>query len=180
VIDEATMLCVGAHEDLGKALLDFAQLCQLPSRQQYAGAARCFAEAFAEDPTLAGDLGASHRSNAARAAALAGCGQGQDAAGLDEKERARLRHLALAWLRADLEARGRLLEKEGDHAGPGTAGILQHWLIDPGFAGVRGPKTLAELPEAERQPWQQLWADATDTLARARGKTTPEQKSDAK
>jgi serine/threonine protein kinase len=180
VINEAAAECASAHSDLGDTLLAFAELCQLPSRRQYALAARCFGEAFEEEPALAEDLGASRRSNAARAAALAGCGQGQDAAGLDEQERARLRRQALAWLRADLEARGRLLEREGERAGPGTAGILQHWLVDPGFAGVRGPKALADLPEAERQPWQQLWAHVTDTLARAREKTTPEQKSDMK
>ena len=44
-------------------------------------AARLYAEAFAADATLADDPRFSHRASAARAAALAGCGQGEDAAG---------------------------------------------------------------------------------------------------
>jgi hypothetical protein len=49
-------------------------------------------------------------------------------------------------------------------------------LVDPEFAGVRGPEALAKLPESERQPWQKLWADVAATLARAQGKTMPEKK----
>jgi hypothetical protein len=41
---------------------------------------------------------------------LAGCGQGRDAADLDEESRAGFRHQALGWLRAELEAQRRLLE----------------------------------------------------------------------
>ena len=51
---------------------------------------------------------------------------------------------------------------------------LQHLLVDPDFAGVRGPEALAKLPEAERQPWQQLWGDVAATLARAQGKNMQE------
>jgi serine/threonine-protein kinase len=53
-----------------------------------------YAEAFDAAPSLADDLGADHRYNAARAAALAGCGHGADATGLGEEERARLRDQA--------------------------------------------------------------------------------------
>src|SRR5581483_6078749 len=75
--------------------IDLAQLCQL-YRKQYAAAARFYEEAFAGQPKLAEELN-SHRYNAACAAALAGCGQGQDADKLDGKEKARLRGRALAW-----------------------------------------------------------------------------------
>jgi tetratricopeptide (TPR) repeat protein len=157
----------------------FAELCQLYPKQ-YAAAARFYGEAFAAEPKRADDLDAQPRYNAACAAALAGCGQGQDAAGLDEKERTRLRRQSLDWLRADLEAWGRLLAKEPDKARPVAAGALQHWLEDPDFAGVRGPEALAKLPEAERQPWQKLWADVADTLARAQPRTAPDKKPDPK
>ena len=43
------------------------------------------------------------------AAALAGCGQGYDAAQLDGQERSGWRKQALHWLRADLKAYGGLL-----------------------------------------------------------------------
>jgi hypothetical protein len=76
------------------------------------------------------------------------------------------RRQARDWMRAELEARRRLLEQE-----PGkvlaVARGLQDWLWDSRFAGVRGPEALARLPEAERQEWQQLWTDVAATLARA-------------
>src|SRR5207248_4367413 len=75
--------------------LTLARLCE--SRRLYAAAARFLGDAVA-DPRYA-----AQRYDAACLAALAGTGQGQDAARLPEPERARLRKLALAWLRADLE-----------------------------------------------------------------------------
>jgi serine/threonine protein kinase/Flp pilus assembly protein TadD len=160
--------------------LAFAQLCRPPHREQYAGAARFFGEAFAAEPSLAKDLQALHRYDAACAAALAGCGRGQDADKLEAPERARLRRQALDWLRADLEARRRLLEDEPGGAGPGLPGQLRHWLADPDFAGVRGPEALARLPEAEGQAWQKLWDDVADLLKRAQGKAAAQKKADAK
>jgi hypothetical protein len=80
----------------------FADLCRKPLKQRYAAAARFYAEAFAAEPKLAEDLRVQARYNAACAATVASCGQGKDAAGLNAKERPRLRRQALAWLRADL------------------------------------------------------------------------------
>ncbi len=48
-------------------------------------------------------------------------------------------------------------------------------MSDPDFNGVRGPDALVKLPEAERETWQQLWADVADMLARSQGKTTAKQ-----
>src|SRR5262249_42376836 len=64
--------------------------------------ARLYADALAADPQLADDPYVSHRHNAGRAAALAGCGRGEDAANLSEVERTRWRAQARAWLRDDL------------------------------------------------------------------------------
>jgi tetratricopeptide (TPR) repeat protein/serine/threonine protein kinase len=147
--------------------LALAQFCQLPFRQQYAAAARCYAAAFAARPALAEDWQAGHRSRAAGLAALAAAGQGQDAAALDEKERTRLRRQALDWLRAEVTAWGRRLDQGADRAPAGLA-QLQHWWNSPDLAGVREAEALARLPEAERQLWQALWGDVADTLARAR------------
>ncbi len=162
--------------------IELALLCQL-YRKQYAAAARFYEEAFAAQPALAEKLGApGSRYDAACAAALAGCGQGKDADKLDAKEKARLRGRALAWLRADLEAMGRPLDKGADPArlATGVGNVLRLWQADPDLAGVRGPEALAQLPEAERQAWKKLWDDAADVLARAQAKTTPEKKSDPK
>jgi tetratricopeptide (TPR) repeat protein len=158
--------------------IDLARLCYLKRLDR--AAARFCEEAFAAQPALASDLGASHRYDAACAAALAGCGQGQDADELDGLERGRLRRQALDWLRADLDEWGRLLEKEPDKVRPVLVPQMRHWLADPDFAGVRGPQALAQLPEAERGPWQRLWDDVATTLARTQADTTPETKSSAK
>jgi serine/threonine protein kinase/Flp pilus assembly protein TadD len=162
-------------------LLAFAQLCQPPYQPRYTVATvRFFREAFDRDPKLAEDLLAEHRYNAACSAALAGCGQGEDATKLEDTERIRLRRQALDWLRADLDSWGRLLNKEPDKVRPVLVRQLRHWLEDTDFAGVRGTQALAKLPEAERQPWQKLWDDIASTLSRVQAKTTPEKKPDAK
>jgi serine/threonine-protein kinase len=58
-------------------------------------ATRLYSDAFAAEPRLAEDVPAATRYHAARAAALAGCGQGKDADQLRDKERALLRRQAL-------------------------------------------------------------------------------------
>jgi hypothetical protein len=113
---------------------------------------------------------------AACAAARADCGQGRDAADLDETSRAGFRRQALDWLRADLEAWRRLLEQEPEKTPWTIASDLQRWLWDVHFAGMRGAEALGRLPEAERPAWQKLWADLADTLARARGAAAREPK----
>jgi Flp pilus assembly protein TadD len=156
--------------------LELARLCVVHKKLHLA-AVRFFREAFAAQPGLADDLNAHHRYNAACAAALVGGGQAKDATGLGAEERARLRRQALDWLRADLGALRRLLEKAPDQARAAVAQRLQHWQQDSDFAGVRGSDALGRLPQAERPDWQQLWADVADTLATAQQKTTPQKKA---
>jgi Flp pilus assembly protein TadD len=127
--------------------LALAQMCQ-QNKKLYAAAVRFFAQAFAAQPALVTDMQAGRRYNAACAAALAGCGKGKDAIGLDDNERARLRKQALDWLRADLTAWRNVLEK--DKTAPVVGQLMQRWLRDPDFNGVRGAEALAKLPQAER------------------------------
>jgi hypothetical protein len=116
--------------------------------------------------------------NATCAAALSGRDQGTDADELDGNERAHLRHQALDWLTADLEAWRRLLDKGPDNDRRiRIERMMRHWLADTDFSGVRGPAALARLPEAERPAWQKLWDDVADTLARVQTGRTPEKKS---
>jgi serine/threonine protein kinase/Flp pilus assembly protein TadD len=154
-----------------------AWLCQ-EHKKRYAAAARFYAEAFADEPKLAEDLGTGHRYNAACAAALAGCRQGEDAAQLDNPERVRLRQQALDWLRADLKAWGQLLEKEPEKNRATVLNTLRHWRQDTDFAGVRGD-SLAKLPEAERPSWRLLWEDVEQTLKKAGRGDTEEKKKEA-
>jgi hypothetical protein len=155
--------------------IELAELCII--KHLDGAAARFYEEAFAEQPKVAEGVN-SHRYNAACAAALAAAGQGKDADQLDEKEKARLRGRALAWLRADLEAMGRLPDKGADPArlAAGVGTVLGHWQADPDLAGVRGAEALGKLPEAERQPWQKLWQDVADLLKPAQRKPAPEKK----
>ena len=76
-----------------------------------------------------------------------------------------MRRQALDWLRADLTAWDKFLKKDPERACPAVQQTLRHWQQDADFAGVRGD-ALAKLPEAERQAWQQLWADVEQTLNR--------------
>ena len=152
----------------------FVELCRV--KQLYRTAAGLYADAFARDGKQAEDLKAAHRYNATSAAALAGCGRGKDADKLDDQERARLRSLALDWLSAELEAQGRLLDKEPARAAANVAATLQRWLVAPDFGCVRGPQALAELPEAERPAWQKLWKDVADMLKRAQEKAASQKK----
>jgi serine/threonine protein kinase/tetratricopeptide (TPR) repeat protein len=147
-----------------------ARLCQR-CKERHAAAAGFYAAAFAAQPKLADDLWTHDRYNAACSSALAGCGQGADAGKLEDKERARLRRQALDWLRADLTAWGQLLAKEPDQARAAVQRMLRHWQRDPDFAGVRGD-ALAKLPEAQRQPWKQLWTDVERTLRKVNPKDT--------
>jgi serine/threonine protein kinase/tetratricopeptide (TPR) repeat protein len=128
-----------------------------------AAAARFFTEAFVVAPKHAEDLVTPTRYNAACFAALAGCGQSQEAGKLDEKVRVRLRRQALDWLRADLGAWDQLLKKNPDQAHACMPQVLRIWQQDADFRGVRGD-ALAKLPEPERQAWQQLWTEVEQTL----------------
>jgi serine/threonine protein kinase/Tfp pilus assembly protein PilF len=158
--------------------LALVEVCTL--KRLYHQAVGFYEEAFASEPDLASDVKQGHRYNASCAAALAGCGKDKDAAGLDAKERARLHQQALVWLRADLTAWQKHLAKNPDQVRPLVVQQLRHWQQDSDFAGVRGPEALSKLPEAERQAWQQLWADVAETLARAQKETGPEEKSGTK
>jgi tetratricopeptide (TPR) repeat protein len=166
-------------KDAGERLA-LAELCQMPCKKCYLAALRFFEQAFAAEPRLTGDQPSFARYNAACAAALAGCGQGKDATGLGAEGRGRLRQQALEWLQADLEAWGRLLQKEPNRARMPIAQRMQHWLADTDFAGVRGPEALAKLSAAERQAWRQLWADVADLLAHSQPQAVPQEKPDGK
>jgi hypothetical protein len=98
-------------------------------------------------------------SGGAWAAVLAGLDRGADGKALSDKERARLRQQALAWLRAELEAERQRLAKDGGKARAAVAKQLRLWMAEGDFAGVRGQAALAGLPESERRAWQTLWQE---------------------
>ena len=150
--------------------LGLAELCQQPFKKRFVTSARFYAEAFADDAKLADDMQQQHRYNAACAAALAGCGQGEEAGKLDDTERAGLRKTAQTWLRADLAFWTKEAERDNSKARETVQATLKHWQTDTDLAGVRDQKALEKLPEEERKQWQQLWADVASLLRRAERK----------
>jgi hypothetical protein len=106
-------------------------------------AARYYANAFAAEPKPTEEL-LAYRYSAACAAALAGSGQGKDAAKLDGAARARLRRQALEWLTAELAAQAKLADNPADR--PRLRRNVQHWQRDTDFAGVRGDAALPAWP----------------------------------
>jgi serine/threonine protein kinase/tetratricopeptide (TPR) repeat protein len=147
--------------------LDLARLCQKPYRQLHVAAVSFFSEAFAAEATLADNVNTGHRYDAACAAALAGCGQGQDAAKLDHRQRRRLREQALGWLQADLTAWRQQLDNEPSKLGPTVFKQMRHWQRDADLTGVREAQAMARLPQAERAGWQKLWQDVGTLQQRA-------------
>jgi serine/threonine-protein kinase len=137
--------------------LDFALMCRY--KRLVVASARLYEEAFQSNPEVAEDRKSYHRTSAARAAALAGCGEGEDAAGLDEVSRARLRQQALVWLRADLASLSRLFDRGPKAVRRAVCQVLRQWQRDPAFTGLREATALAKLPGTEREAWRRFWAD---------------------
>jgi hypothetical protein len=142
--------------------LALADLCQR-YKKRYAAVVRFYQDAFAAGATLTAKRG----YGAACAAALAAAGMGTDAAALAAKEKTRLRQQALGWLRDNLKEYAQQLADADGKTRQAVQQTLQHWQKDPDFASVRGEDALAQLPEAERAPWQQLWADVEKLLRKA-------------
>ncbi len=137
--------------------------CQFRSRSL--ALASLYADAFVADPRLAEDLGGGHRYRAACAAALAGCGRGEDAKGLGEAEGKRWREQARRWLRADLTAWGKAVDN-APGARAQSRQALAGWRGDPDLAGLREPGALGRLSAEERQEWLALWKEVEALLGR--------------
>jgi eukaryotic-like serine/threonine-protein kinase len=144
---------------------EYAECCQF--KGLHAGAARLYREAFAARPGLAADPQSGTRYEAARSAALAGCGRGKDASRLTPAEQAGWRRQALAWLRAELAWWRRRAEGPPGPARAEARERLRRWRADPALAGVRDGAALARLPEPERRAWRHFWAEVERSLGRA-------------
>jgi tetratricopeptide (TPR) repeat protein len=146
--------------------IDWAELCRY--KRLPAHSVRFYTRAFDADAKLANDLQANRRYQAACSAALAGCGEGEDAATVPDKARASLLEQALEWLRADLAGWTRRLEGGRPQDRVKVRTELHTWRSDPALAGVRDAGPLAALPSAQRARWQQLWAEVAALAAKAR------------
>jgi tetratricopeptide (TPR) repeat protein len=130
---------------------------------------------FADDVPRTEDIKAIHKYNAARAAALAGGGQGRDVARLSDKEHAQWRKQALDWLRAALDTWTERVEKGKPADCVAIQKQMERWQQAQELASLRDEAALAKLPEAEQAPCRKLWADVAALHARARARSgTPE------
>jgi serine/threonine protein kinase/Flp pilus assembly protein TadD len=135
-----------------KELFELADLCTLKGLP--VAGARMYQEGLRNVPVRTGLL-----FSAARAAALAGLDQGQDASALDDGERARWRSQALDWLRADLALWQKNVDVNTAQSRENTRKSLQQRQQEPDLAGLREQAALDRLANAERQAWQRYWAD---------------------
>jgi serine/threonine-protein kinase len=132
----------------------------------FAAGAQFYEEAFAQQPALLEDRSdENNRYDAACVAALAGTGQGEDANHLTPAQRARLRKLALDWLRSELAAQAKLLT--GGRPPERTSAekdLRIRWQQNPLLKEVRDQAALDKLPPAEREAWQKLWLEVGTLL----------------
>ncbi len=144
--------------------LDLAVLCQQPYKRLFAASARFYEHALTSRQQWADDLRAAHRYNAACSAALAAAGQGEDAKDLHDKERSRWRNQARTWLRADLAAWMKTLNKGSTESHNAAQQSLRHWQEDSDLDGLRNPMALSRLPAAEQEDCHKLWREVEAAL----------------
>jgi tetratricopeptide (TPR) repeat protein len=140
-----------------------ALCCALPFQNRYACSVRLYERAFKEDPKLADDMVIQHRWYAACYAARAARGDGVDAP-QDPIERARLRNLAYAWLRADLTIH---VKKATSSSRPDRNNVLDQlneWLHETEIRELRAPKLLEKLPADESKKWLAFWDEVRATF----------------
>jgi serine/threonine-protein kinase len=142
----------------------FAEVCYY--KKLFVSSSQLRLWAFSADPGGADALKFNYRYDAACAAALAGCGRGEDAGQLDDEGLTRWRKQAVEWLRADLTAYGNLVEGGEPEDLRLARQRMRHWQRDPDLDGLRDPAALARLPAVDRQACQRLWAEVRVLLAR--------------
>jgi serine/threonine-protein kinase len=162
-------------------------ICQVQGL--YAACAQLYADAFAADPGLAeattaeclrraglekerhdriNVLKTEPRYLAARCAALAGCGLGEDGPKLNDAERTRWRRQAAEWLRADLAAWAKTLESDSPASRELAKEMLTLWLVEPDVARLREPGALTNLPTPEPEEWTLWWGEVRLALGKVK------------
>ena len=162
-------------------------ICQAQSL--YGACAQLYADTFAAGPGLADAstaeilgraakekersqrirvLKTEPRYLAARCAALAGCGVGEDGPKLSDAERRRWRGQARDWLRADSAAWAKALASGSTADRDLAKEMLTLWLVEPDVARLREPDALIGLPAEERNDWTSLWDEVRRSLENAK------------
>ncbi len=142
---------------------EYAQICFVKKR--YVAAARLFSQGRSAESKHADGLECGNRYRAACAAALAGCGQGDDAGQLDAQELARCRKQALDWLRVNLKHVGELLPVSNLAERQRLQEWLRSWQSEQALAGLRDATAIARFSAPEQDSCKQLWAEVQSLLA---------------
>jgi tetratricopeptide (TPR) repeat protein len=139
--------------------VEIALLCAQRFHKHYAAAYRLYLEAFAADKNLE----PMHRAEAAIAAVLYAAGN-DVASKPSPDEAAEARQRALTWLRAELELARQALASRDPNVHYAARIRLSISKRMPELASVRDAAGLAALPAAQRQPWEQWWAQVDGLL----------------
>jgi serine/threonine-protein kinase len=167
---ESRLHAVNCGDDKPKDAAEGIELAHLAYNIKHFGlSARLCATAFQIDPELATKSG--NRYNAARAAALAAAGKGNDKPPLNEREKTRWRKQAIDWLKADLAFWAGQVEADKPGVRSTVTRTLQHWKINADLAVIRDPDDLATLPEDEQKACRALWAELDALLTKTRAAT---------
>lgn len=168
ILPNLTAFLDGKHQPVDNDELHaLLGVCQFTNRTH--ALARLYADAFTADTRLAEDFGVDHRTSAARAAALTGCGCGVDAASLGEPERKKWHAQARVWLRVDLTAWAQALDAAPAATRDLVRQRLLQWRSDPDLASLREPAHLDKLPADERKDCVAMWTEVEQVLKRATG-----------
>jgi tetratricopeptide (TPR) repeat protein len=143
-----------------RELVEFAHHCFL--KHQFGQSATFWRLAFAAEATPA--MGAS-LFDAARAAALAGCGKGCDDPPLDAATRAGWRQQAVQWLQTELAARKQRPRPADPSAKQAPTRAPAHWQTNRDLAGLRDEASIARLPPDEQAACRALWAELAELVA---------------
>jgi serine/threonine protein kinase/Flp pilus assembly protein TadD len=146
--------------------LFLAELCRY--KRLYGTSAGFYDKAFQAQPDLANDLVLQDRYHAACVAALAGSGQGEDAAKVDVQTRVHWRKQAVQWLQADLTLYAKKLDTGDARDRVMVQTMLRHSQQVLSLAGIRDPAQLANLPAPERAAYAKFWADVAALLEKTR------------
>ena len=152
---------------------EFSKLCRQPFLKRYAASARLYATACAADPKYANDASTfARRYDAARSAALAGCGQGADAPA-DASARAALREQGLVWLETNRKLLARRLASGARNDQQYVASQLSAWLAEKDLAGVRQGTSQHDWAPSEAAAWSAFWSEIEAMVIKTNEATKP-------
>ena len=110
----------------------------------------------------------NYRTNAAVAAVLFGCGQGNDSSFASESERSLWRDQALKWLQADLQlytgVMERVMKLKKSLQARSAELALRYWTNTKHLSGVRDADSMKTMLPGERQQWEEFWKEVNQLL----------------